>query len=233
MNPTENISGKYKRLIADRRFVRALLGGVALLIIALFINYYAAVYAFDRVSNSVTDIILSNVPVIDVDNIFIFGPIIFWAVIAAFCLYEPRRLPFTLKSIALFVIVRSIFITLTHLGPYPDHISLDINTMLMSRWNLGNLLTFGSGGDLFFSGHTGLPFLFALIFWKNYRMRIFCIIGAIFFGIVVLLGHLHYSIDVMAAFFITYSIYHIAEWLFKEDLGTFHKLHDPATNGKK
>jgi membrane-associated phospholipid phosphatase len=144
-------------------------------------------------------------------------------VVAAFSLYEPKRLPFTLKSIALFILVRSLFITLTHLGPYPDRIPLDIHTMLMSRWNVGNLLTFGSGGDLFFSGHTGLPFLFALIFWKNPRMRLFCLIGAVFFGIVVLLGHLHYSIDVLSAFFITYAIYHIAEWLFKKDRRMFYE----------
>src|SRR6185312_16270799 len=108
--------------------------------------------------------------------------IIFWAVIAAFCFYDPKKVPFTLKAVALFILVRSLFITLTHLGPYPDRIPLDIHSMLMNRWNLGNLLTFGSGGDLFFSGHTGLPFLFGLVFWKNKRMRIFCLLGAVFFG---------------------------------------------------
>jgi hypothetical protein len=41
------------------------------------------------------------------------------------------------------------------------------------------------------------------------------------FGIVVLLGHLHYSIDVLSAFFITYSIYHICELFFKTDKKIF------------
>jgi len=42
----------------------------------------------------------------------------------------------------------------------------------------------------------------------------FFIAASIFFGVVVLLGHLHYSIDVLAAFFITYSIYRLAVLFF-------------------
>ena len=53
--------------------------------------------------------------------------------------------------------------------------------------------------------------------------RIFFTAVAIFFGIIVLMGHLHYSIDVLSAFFITYSIYHIAKFLFKEDKILFDK----------
>jgi hypothetical protein len=37
------------------------------------------------------------------------------------------------------------------------------------------------------------------------------------FGVVVLLGHLHYSIDVLSAFFISYGIYRIAEIIFHKD----------------
>lgn len=213
---------KYRELLSDRRFVKALSGTLILFIVALFINYFAALYAADAVSNYVKDIILSNIPVFDVDYIFIFGPIVFWGIIAVICLLDPKKIPFVFKCIATFIIIRSLFITLTHLGPYPDRIPLDIHTMLLNRWNLGNLLTFGSGGDLFFSGHTGLPFLMALVFWKNVRMRMFCLFGAAFFGVVVLLGHLHYSIDVLSAFFITYSIFHICEWLFKEDKRIFY-----------
>jgi membrane-associated phospholipid phosphatase len=73
------------------------------------------------------------------------------------------------------------------------------------------------GGDLFFSGHTGLPFLIALIYWDHKTYRIIFITLAAIFGSVALMGHLHYSIDVFAAFFITYAIYHIAMQIFKKD----------------
>lgn len=218
-----NHAHRYKPLLSDPKFRRALWGTLGLFVLALFVNYFAALYAADRVSNYVQDIVLSNIPVFDVDAAFIFGPLVFWTVIGAILLLEPKKIPFAMKSVALFIIIRSVFITLTHIGPFPDRIPLDIHTMILNRWNLGNLLTFGSGGDLFFSGHTGLPFLMALIFWKDARMRAFCIIGAVFFGIVVLLGHLHYSIDVLSAFFITYTIYSIAEWLFKADRRLFYE----------
>ncbi|HBB03313.1 TPA: hypothetical protein DCZ39_00140 [Patescibacteria group bacterium] len=62
-----------------------------------------------------------------------------------------------------------------------------------------------------------MPFLMALIFWKNKLMRYAFILAAMSFGIIVLLGHLHYSIDVLAAFFITYTINHFNELLRKKD----------------
>ena len=57
----------------------------------------------------------------------------------------------------------------------------------------------------------------ALVFWKDKPIRIFCIAASIFFAVIVLLGHLHYSIDVASAFFITYTISIIAEKIFKND----------------
>ncbi|MBI3904685.1 MAG: hypothetical protein HY309_03785 [Pseudomonas fluorescens] len=40
---------------------------------------------------------------------------------------------------------------------------------------------------------------------------------SVLFGISVLLGHLHYSIDVFGAFFITYSIFCLAKKFFPKD----------------
>ncbi|MEI8091030.1 MAG: phosphatase PAP2-related protein [bacterium] len=91
------------------------------------------------------------------------------------------------------------------------------------------------GADLFFSGHTGLPFLFALIFWNNKWMRYLFVLTAIYFGAIVLLGHLHYSIDVLSAFFITYTIRHINEFLWKKDklymVNTHSIIYPHTTSG--
>jgi hypothetical protein len=78
-----------------------------------------------------------------------------------------------------------------------------------------------SGNDLFFSGHTGLPFLIALIFWDHVYVRTLFLSSSVVFGVIVLLSHLHYSIDVFSAFFITYSIYHISLKLFHLDYTFF------------
>ena len=67
--------------------------------------------------------------------------------------------------------------------------------------------------DYFFSGHVAFPFLCFLLF-KESRIRWFFLASSIVMGVVVLLGHLHYSIDVFAAFFITYASYRIGGLVF-------------------
>jgi hypothetical protein len=201
-------------LFKNKQFLFSLISSTCLLIASLCIHFYAGTYATERASNSVTDIVLSNTPVFDFDGIFIYGSILFWFFIGALLLRDPKRIPFVFKSIAIFVLIRSVFITLTHIGPFPDQAILPPD-------NLIRYITFG--GDLFFSGYTGLPFLMALVFWKQKYIRVLCIASAIFFGIVVLLAHLHYSIDVLSAFFITYTIYSIAEFLFKRDRRLFYE----------
>ncbi len=204
------ISEKYKLYFQNKKFLVSLGAAVLLFAASLIINFYAGMYAAKSESNAITDIVLSNTRVFDVDFIFVQGIFIFVAFLAFLCLIKPKRLPFVIKSIALFVFVRSIFITLTHLGQFPSALPID------SKF----LHHFSFGADLFFSGHTGLPFLMALIFWDDLYLRILFIISAIIFAVVVLLGHLHYSIDVLSAFFITYGIYNIALKFFLKD----HKL---------
>ncbi|MFA6273420.1 MAG: phosphatase PAP2-related protein [Candidatus Paceibacterota bacterium] len=211
-----SLKQKYLPFLRDREFLFSVGLGVAFLLVSFVINYFAGIYATERASGSVTDIILSNIPIFDVDEIFIYGPFVFWIFIVGLIFAKPQRIPFVLKSVALFVIIRSVFVTLTHIGPFPDLAPLDSNL----------LKYFTSANDLFFSGHTGLPFLMALIFHQNRRLLVLFTVTAIFFGVVVLLAHLHYSIDVLAAFFITYTIYHLASWFFKKDKKMF--LSDPV-----
>lgn len=203
---------QYKELLVHKQFLISFGISFIFLVISMIINFYAGTYATESASNSVTDIVLSNIRVYDVDNFFIYGSFIFALTAALVCLYKPERIPFVVKSVALFIIIRSIFISLTHLGPFPTQLIID--SKIMSKTSFG--------GDLFFSGHTGMPFLLALIFWKDKWTRYMFLSFSIMFAIVVLLAHLHYSIDVLAAFFITYTIFHIALYLFEKDRKMFH-----------
>jgi hypothetical protein len=205
-------TGKWKAAFRDKRFLISLLIGFVYLAISLYINFIAGTYATERASLPVTDIILSNTRVYDVDLFFIYGPLVLFTFVTALLFYNPKKFPFTLKSIALFTVIRSIFISLTHLGPFSTE-------AITASSNFIGKFTFG--GDLFFSGHTGLAFLMALLFWKNKTLRYIFLAYSVFIGAVVLLGHYHYSIDVLGAFFITYSIYHISVLFFKKDQDMF------------
>jgi len=206
----------YKTYFSQKNFLFASGTSFGLLLASLVFNFYAGVYATESVSNSVTDLILSNIKVYDVDSLFIFGSWFLFISIAFLCLRYPWKIPFLLKSVSLFILTRSVFITLTHLAPFPT-------AQIVSP--TGFLSYFVFGGDLFFSGHTGLPFLLALIFWDNNFLRRLYLFSSVFFGMVVLLAHLHYSIDVLSAYFITYTIYHISLKLFTKEKEIFESGH--------
>jgi hypothetical protein len=204
----KEVINSHKLLWAQKGFFFSVLFGLALFIASLFINYFAGTYATLRASNSVRDILLDNIPAFNVDLIFVNGFYVFIFFVVGLLIYTPKALPFVLKASALFVLVRSFFITLTHIGPSPLQIVISSSAIFD---------TFSFVGDLFFSGHTGLPFLLSLIFWQNIYLRLFFVLSSVVFGAAVILGHLHYSIDVFGAFFITYTIFHVARHLFSKD----------------
>lgn len=171
-------------------------------------NFYAGMYAVREASSPVTDIVLSNTRIYDVDVMFVQGALLLVAFITALVLWRPKRAPFVLFSLSTFVFTRSVFVSLTHIAPFPQRIALDLGTVASK---------FIFGSDLFFSGHTGIPFLMALIFWRNAPLRYIFLVWSIFFGTIALLGHLHYSIDVLSAFYITYTIYHMACYFFPKE----------------
>ncbi len=214
---------RWKKALSEKNFVISCVIGLVLIIISLVINYFAASYALDKESNYVTDIILSNIRTFNVDVLFMYGPLILGLIITGTCIYEPRRIPLLLKSGAIFITIRAVFITFTHIGPYPDAAvldSMDFN-FIKTLTSSAHYFLISSGGDLFFSGHTGLPFLASLLYWEIKPMRYLCLASSVFFGILALLGHLHYTIDVASAFFITYTIYVIIIKLLPYDVAMF------------
>lgn len=203
---------RHKLYWSNHEFTMSALLSILFFVSSMVLHFAAGTYATQRAGIAVGDFILSRIPVIDVNIIFIEGNILFWAVIGTLITNQPKRIPFVLKSLALFMLIRSFFVVLTHLGPDPTEVIIRSNSII-------DKFTFG--GDLFFSGHTGAPFLMALVFWQHKALRISFLIASIVFGISVLLGHLHYSIDVFAAFFISYGIYHIARYIFDEEYQFF------------
>jgi hypothetical protein len=202
----------YRAYLSHRSYITALFSSLCILAISLGVNYTAGVYATRNMSHHVTDIILDNIPVYNVDAFFVYGTILGIGFITLLLLSRLQDTPFVVKSIALFVLIRSVFITLTHIAPSPDQV-------ILRHSDIVSYLTFQ--GDLFFSGHTGMPFLLALIYWDKKIFRYTFLAASVIFAAVVLMGHLHYSIDVFAAYFISYTIFHIAQYIFQQDYQWF------------
>lgn len=190
----QRIREAYRYTHAHEAFYKQLGLGVGLFIFSLAANVGANVYANQKQVNVVRDLLLDILPVWNLNYLYVEGALVLILFAIFLALYRPQRLPFMLKSTGLFILVRSFFIILTHLAlPLPGQ-----NTTTYLPF--GSLTPFfSSGNDLFFSGHTGFPFLLALIFWKDRLLRYLFLATSFFFGAAVLLGHVHYSIDVFGA----------------------------------
>ena len=214
----EDIIRRYRTLFGNRGYVRSVCEGAAFLAASSIAIYAAVSYATVHASNPVTDLILSRVGPVNVRFLFVYGTFTAFVITAALLVWRPNRLPYALKAMALFLLVRAVFVALTHMGPSP------IDPQKPAPFF--NSIFFGS--DLFFSGHTGLPFLAALAFWHVWQWRIFYLALTAFFGAIVLLGHYHYSIDVLAALFITHGVFQMSCWLFGRDYTLFRSTESQA-----
>ena len=184
--------------------------------LSLVAQFFINGYVTSASSSPVTDIILSNTRVYDVDGIFVWGAVLLAFVALFVGLSRINCMPFGLKSVAVFVLIRSVFVSLTHIGPFPTHVI--ISSTFFNKEAFDGIFT---GNDLFFSGHTGLPFLLSLMFWDDKMLRYIFLGFSLILGTAVLLGHLHYSIDVLSAFFITYAIFDLSKFFFKKDWERF------------
>lgn len=213
-------ASKWREAVAEPGFISSLIVGLLFFFAAFGVNMLAIQFATERASNPVTDLILSNTPVFDVDDLFVYGTFVFAIFAACIVFVEPKRIPFALKACGIFWIIRSMFASLTHVAPFPTQVPSDFGPTITKAF---------FGADRFFSAHTGQPFLGALAFWEKKWIRSVLLAGAVFFGVVVLLGHLHYSIDVAAAFFITYGIFHITQRIFPREWHWFESVTHSRT----
>jgi len=170
---------------------------------ALWVNYAAGRYV-DRVGARQTpigqDLLLNLLPHRDVSSLFIWGFagfVVFAG--AAAVVMERRRIPYMLWMYSMLILVRAFFVTLTPMGAPAGYSPLDGSAI---GGAIGGYLSFKN--DLFFSAHTAMPFLGFLVFRQ--RWVSWMLLGmSLCLAACVLIGRYHYSIDVAAAFFITYA----------------------------
>jgi hypothetical protein len=182
-----------------------------LFVVALYADYRCGVYVTFRPGVQVPDLILDRLPSIDLSFLFTYG---YMTLIMGMFLYPMfrriRMLHVVAIQFSLLLIIRSLFMIFTHVatpaGAVPVHFPGFFSHLYFEN-------------DMFFSGHTAMPFLGFYLFRPS-RLRYVYLVGSIVMGLVVLAMHLHYSIDVLGAFFMTYCSYQMGSALI-------HRL-DPA-----
>lgn len=119
-------------------------------------------------------------------------------------------------------IIRGLTIITTGLGPVrgPDrNAGLGGDEMLQGVMAVANPASslFGDKAfvyltkDLFFSGHVATTFLLVLWFWPVRRLRWWLLAGHMVVTLSVFLARLHYTIDVIGAYAITFSFFVLIE----------------------
>lgn len=181
------------------------------LLLAIFISVkISQINDIINTSYPVGDLFFDIIPRLDLSLVFVggesllIGIAIFYAI---FCV--PEKIPLAFFTFTLFVLIRAFCISLTHVGVPIDYIAPSIGT--------GN---FFYQNDLFFSGHTGGPFLVALLLWEKKILRYIILCISVVMAFTVISMRLHYSIDIVGAYFITYGIFRLAEYFYT--LGGIH-----------
>jgi membrane-associated phospholipid phosphatase len=194
----KKIIKKWKILAQDKAFVKNLLLSKLFLIVAMVTLKLSGLRADTIPAPSLPDLFHSIIPLTNVMYIATYGfiavQLLLWGY---FIVYEPRRLPYAMKVYGIFIIFRSIFISLTTLGA--PAVRLDLVPVIEAIFG-GIYFT----QDLFPSGHTGSAFVGYLVARKKWMKKImlFC---TVMMGMSVLLLRVHYSIDVLGALFVAYG----------------------------
>jgi hypothetical protein len=192
----------WKEAWSRQTFKLKIIIGTLLLLIILssFPKFFAIIEL--RKGMQMNDWILARMPAYDV-SIPIF--IIIWST-AAFLIYKLIQSPILylqfLMSFLILCITRVISISIFSLEP-PIGL-IELQDPLSSIFYGGTNVFIKK--DLFYSGHTATQFLIFLSL-KGKIEKIITGITTILISVLVLIQHIHYTVDVVAAYFFTYFVY--------------------------
>lgn len=186
----------------ERRFRNKTI--IALLLVALILLVLPTFFAFIEKREGIVlqDFVLERIPAMDV-SIPTF--VIIWSVVLLvfYRIYQnPRFFLLVAYGFILMCLARILTISLLPLNPPAGIIVLKDPIANIAYGGKGIFIT----KDLFYSGHTGNMFLFFLCLEAKWD-KIIALAAAVLIGILVLIQHIHYSIDVFAAFIFTYLLY--------------------------
>jgi hypothetical protein len=198
---TKKTWGQYLR---NKQFRNKLAGGVILLgLLIAFLPYYFA-FIEARKGIVLNDLVLNF---IESANVSILTFIIIWSLSLWYLIKsfkDPALILLIIWGFNILSISRIISIYLVPLEPPTDLVELI--DPITNQFYGAKFIT----KDLFFSGHTATLVCLALCL-KNKRDQMIVFTGAVIVGILVLIQHVHYTIDVVAAFIFPFLLVPIAK----------------------
>ena len=193
---------KWFEVYKNKSIILELLISIVILVITLsfytnFLNYIEA-----RTGVILPDPILALFNPIDFTWLT-FGIIYISLFVAIISLIQyPKQLTFAIQVYFVMILFR--IAAMYSLPLEPPALMIALNDPLVEIAGTGKLLT----KDLFFSGHTATLFLLFLVS-KRKTFKYLFLICTVLVAICVLLQHVHYTIDVLAAPFFSYASYRI------------------------
>lgn len=187
----------WKPFLNSSKFRIKFFVSVIILLTTLFVYRRFLDFAEARTGVSIPDPILKLYEPIDLTWL-IFGLIYLCLVVGIIALIKnPEKLLLAFQVYTAVVVVRIIAM---YLVPFeaPEKIIV-LKDPFVEMFGSGESLT----KDLFFSGHTATLFL---LFWvvESKRLKYVFLVSAVVVGVSIVLQHVHYVIDVIAAPFFTY-----------------------------
>ena len=199
----EEIAIQWSAIWGERSFRnKTILGFIILIVIFGFFPFFFEVIE-KRNGFVLNDPLLTLLPAYDL-SIPIFA--IIWSMatfVAVRCFQSPDFFILLMWSFILLSLARIVSISLVALNA-PEGIVI-LRDPIVSIFYGKRYIT----KDLFFSGHTSTQFLFFLCLSKR-NDKIIALIATIAIGVMVLIQHVHYTIDVAAAPFFAYFVYKLA-----------------------
>ena len=202
----ETLTLTWNAALKSKIYKIKLLVGITLVAITLAFYPLFFYYIEQRNGAVLNDFFLQNLPSKNM-SIPVFS--IIWSMtgLTLFrAINSPRISLITIWCFLLIIISRIISINLWHLNPPPNLIPLV--DPISNTFYGGKFIT----KDLFYSGHTATQFLMFLCLEKKID-KILTLTSTFLIGILVLIQHVHYTVDVITAPIFAYLCFRLAKWL--------------------
>jgi PAP2 superfamily C-terminal len=196
--------------IKKKSFVIEFIISIVILVAVINVFSIAVGHVENRGGAVLDDPILVAINSIDLTWQTFFVIYICFAIAFVHLISRPEYLAKCIQAYSLLLSFRLITMFITPIR-YPDEMIPLVDPFVQLVFNSDEVWK----NDLFFSGHTSAMFLFFLIV-KGKVMKTIMLVSTILIGIFVILQHVHYTVDVVAAPFFAWGAWSIVRKLSPE-----------------